>query len=247
MKVVLAEKYIRLGEWMHALPARPLTGELLRDARNTLWCERVAGEEFVVKRFAVPTRFNRWVYTFFRPSKAKRSYRYSLRLEKLGFPVAEPVGYVECRRGLLFHTGYYVSRRVPHPTLADIGSEPPARQLEILDAFAAYTVALHEKGVLDYDYNPGNIFYYRENGVWRFALIDVNRMTFRRRALRWRECVGTLRCLDWERPYLDVVLVRYSELRKWDWKILSGAVLLKQGINLPVRIRRFFKRMIRRQ
>ena len=106
MKVVLAEKYIRLGEWMHALPARPLTGELLRDARNTLWCERVAGEEFVVKRFAVPTRFNRWVYTFFRPSKAKRSYRYSLRLEKLGFPVAEPVGYVECRRGLLFHTGY---------------------------------------------------------------------------------------------------------------------------------------------
>ena len=28
---------------------------------------------------------------------------------------------------------------------------------------------------------------------------------------------------------------------------ISGAVLLKQGINLPVRIRRFFKRMIRRQ
>ena len=246
MKVVVAKKYALLKGWLHALPTRSAAGEILREGRNTLWCERVGDEEFVVKRFAVPTRFNRWVYTFFRPSKAKRSYSYSLRLERLGFAVAEPVGYVECRRGLLFHTGYYVSRRVPHPTLADIGCERPLRQLEILDAFAAYTVALHEKGVLDYDYNPGNIFYFRETHAWCFALNDVYRMKFHRRALRWRECVEMLRHLDWRQPHLDVVLVRYAERRNWDWKILSGAVLLKQGINLPVRIRRLFKRLIRR-
>ena len=137
----------------------------------------------------------------------------------------------------MFHTGYYVSKRLPYPTLQQLDREPQARQFEILDAFAAFTVRLHEKGVLDYDYNPGNIFYYREDGAWNFALIDVNRMAFRRNLSR-RDCVEMLHHLDWETPYLDYVLIRYAELRRWDWKLLSGAVLLKQGINLPVRIRR---------
>ena len=180
MKIILSEKYGRLASWMRKLPAQGVCGEVLRNDRNTLWCERVAGEEFVVKRFAVPLRLNRWVYTFFRPTKARRSYDYSLRLRRSGIAVADPVGYIECRRGLLFHTGYYVSKRLPYPTLQQLDREPQARQFEILDAFAAFTVRLHEKGVLDYDYNPGNIFYYREDGAWNFALIDVNRMAFRR-------------------------------------------------------------------
>lgn len=245
MKVVVSEKYAHLSEWMRKLPARGICGEVLRDDRNTLWCERAEGEELVVKRFAKPLRLNRWVYTFFRPTKAKRSFVYSQRLERLGIAVAEPVGYIECRQGLLFHTGYYVSKRLPYPTLGELDREKPLRQLEILDAFADFTVELHEKGILDYDYNPGNIFYYPEAGTWRFALIDVNRMAFRRRLSR-RDCVEMLHHLDWDTPFLDYVLIRYAERRKWDWKILSGAVLLKQGINLPVRIRRFFKRLIGR-
>ena len=72
MKIILSEKYGRLASWMRKLPAQGVCGEVLRDDRNTLWCERVAGEEFVVKRFAVPLRLNRWVYTFFRPTKARR-------------------------------------------------------------------------------------------------------------------------------------------------------------------------------
>ena len=54
MKIILSEKYGRLASWMRKLPAQGVCGEVLRDDRNTLWCERVAGEEFVVKRFAVP-------------------------------------------------------------------------------------------------------------------------------------------------------------------------------------------------
>ena len=51
MKIILSEKYGRLASWMRKLPAQGVCGEVLRDDRNTLWCERVAGEEFVVKRF----------------------------------------------------------------------------------------------------------------------------------------------------------------------------------------------------
>lgn len=131
MKIILSEKYGRLASWMRKLPAQGVCGEVLRDDRNTLWCERVAGEEFVVKRFAVPLRLNRWVYTFFRPTKARRSYDYSLRLRRSGIAVADPVGYIECRRGLLFHTGYYVSKRLPYPTLQQLDREPQARQFEI--------------------------------------------------------------------------------------------------------------------
>ena len=48
MKIILSEKYGRLASWMRKLPAQGVCGEVLRDDRNTLWCERVAGEEFVV-------------------------------------------------------------------------------------------------------------------------------------------------------------------------------------------------------
>ena len=82
--------------------------------------------------------------------------------------------------------------------------------------------------MLDYDYNPGNIFYYREDGAWNFALIDVNRMAFRRNLSR-RDCVEMLHHLDWETPYLDYVLIRYAELRRWDWKLLSGACRYASG------------------
>ena len=50
---------------------------------------------------------------------------------------------------------------------------------EMIDAFAAFTLDLHNKGVLHKDYSPGNIlFNLDENGKYHFYLIDINRMKF---------------------------------------------------------------------
>ena len=53
-------------------------------------------------------------------------------------------------------------------------------------------------------------------------------MAFRRNLSR-RDCVEMLHHLDWETPYLDYVLIRYAELRRWDWKLLSGRRTAQTG------------------
>ena len=44
-------------------------------------------------------------------------------------------------------------------------------------AFARYTAALHQAGILHLDYSPGNILiHHNEIDGYSFSLVDVNRM-----------------------------------------------------------------------
>ena len=51
---------------------------------------------------------------------------------------------------------------------------------KILRAFAAYTVRLHEAGILHVDYSPGNIAFAVSGEEVSFSLFDINRMRFGR-------------------------------------------------------------------
>ena len=78
----------------------------------------------------------------------------------------------------------------------------------------------------------------------RFALIDINRIRFCRHLTR-NDCVEVFKHLDnLPPPALSVVLVRYAELRQWNPQILCGAVMLRQGVNLPRRIKTGFRSLL---
>ena len=95
-----------------------------------------------------------------------------------------------------------------------------------------------KKGMFNLDMNPGNVFFYKSGEKYRFALIDINRIRFCRHLTR-NDCVEVFKHLDnLPPPALSVVLVRYAELRQWNPQILCGAVMLRQGFNLPRRIKR---------
>ena len=64
-------------------------GEVLHTGRNTIKAFDVGGGYRVaVKRFRRPNLFQAFVYTFFRRSKARRSYEHAVRLRALG--IARP-------------------------------------------------------------------------------------------------------------------------------------------------------------
>lgn len=91
---------------------------------------------------------------------------------------------------------------------------------------------------------PGNVFFYKSGEKYRFALIDINRIRFCRHLTR-NDCVEVFKHLDnLPPPALSVVLVRYAELRQWNPQILCGAVMLRQGVNLPRRIKTGFRSLL---
>lgn len=244
-KIVLSPVYAHLTEEIRKIPSgdyRVL--ETYCDRRNTVCkIELGGGQVFVLKQYKRPTRLNQFAYTFFRKSKARRAYEYALRMQKLGFETAAPVAYVEIFSQGLFHTGYFLSEFIPHPLLSSLREED-GEYKKILEDFAAITVEMHRKGIFNLDMNPGNVFFYKSEGKYRFALIDINRIRFRRRLTR-NDCIEVFKHLDnLPPPALSVVLVHYADLRNWNPQILCGAVMLRQGVNLPRRIKTGFRSIL---
>ena len=86
------------------------TGEVIYDARNTIYRAHIGGVDLTVKSFHVPAPPNRFVYTFLRPGKARRSYDNAMRLQALSIGTPEPIAYMEEYRGGLIARSYYVCR-----------------------------------------------------------------------------------------------------------------------------------------
>lgn len=152
--------------------------------RNFVAKLTIEGKEYVVKKFKRPIFLNRIVYTYFRKTKARRAYENAVRLLEAGVDTPFPVAYVEHYTAGLFHSGYLLTEYLAAPTLEnllikDIESHSPELEL-IEDDLIQFTITMNKKGVLPRDYNGGNIFYSYddESGHYKFALTDVNRVTF---------------------------------------------------------------------
>ncbi len=149
----------------------------IHKARNELKIISHADIDTVVKAFKVPNIINRIVYSFFRASKAKKSYEYSL---KIGRFTPNPIGYIEFFDTCLLSQSYFVSEKfdydftIREPLLDD---NFPAKE-EILKAFARFTYELHENNIFHKDYSPGNILIKKEDNEFIFKIVDINRMQF---------------------------------------------------------------------
>ena len=121
VKTVVHPDYAYLEDFVRRLPQEEFPiDHVFCDRRNTVVATHEQGIPMVVKKYARPTVFNCFIYTFFRPTKAKRAYRYAMRLERCGVETAAPIGYVHVYRWGIFHTGYFLCRYLPYPTLASI-------------------------------------------------------------------------------------------------------------------------------
>lgn len=97
----------------------------------------------------------------------------------MGIETPAPVAYIELKSGGLLQHSFFVSENCSYPRMMREFEEGGiAGREDILDAFAAFTVDLHKKGVLHLDYSAGNILFDRREGSVVFSIVDLNRMRF---------------------------------------------------------------------
>ncbi len=134
-----------------------------------------------IKSFKVPNIFNQIAYSFFRKSKAQRSFEYALKLEELGIGTPEPIAFYEESDKILFGKSYYVSEQLQcdltyRELINDFNYEDYDN---ILRQFTRFTYELHEKGIEFLDHSPGNTLIVKHGDDYSFYLVDLNRMNFK--------------------------------------------------------------------
>ena len=160
-------------------------GQTLKNDRNEIKIIEHDGLKLCIKSFNRVTAFNKIMYSWFRATKAKRSYNVARRLEHVGIHTPRPVGYVEVYgRWHILKSAYYVSLYLDHQfDMKDVLEKPIDCQEKILTSFAQeMATVVHPAGAWHNDLSVGNVLI---NPVgtdnWAFSFIDLNRLTFRRR------------------------------------------------------------------
>lgn len=153
-------------------------GNTIYTGRNVLKTYEVEGVNLVVKSFKVPIFINKIAYSYFRDSKAKRSYLHACELIKRGIDTPAPVAFInEFKCGLLYRS-YYIcifeneAQTIAPYVFGEIEDD------SVLKDLAFYIAKLHRLGVYHLDLSPGNILYRQQDGKNIFSIIDINRLRF---------------------------------------------------------------------
>ena len=156
------------------------SGELVQQgSRNTLRRFTVGGMRVVVKHFGKPNPFNRIVYSFLRKPKGVRAYEYAFRVRGAGFDTPEAIAYIERRSCGIIADSYFISAECPYTRrFYEFGDAVAEDFADIIRAFTRRTAQFHEAGMLHRDFSPGNILFDSVDGEWKFAIVDINRMSF---------------------------------------------------------------------
>jgi hypothetical protein len=149
----------------------------IHKARNELKIIKANDIECVVKSFKVPNFIRRIVYTFFRDSKAKKSYDNSI---KIGNFTPDPIGYIEFYDKNLLNDSYFIAKKFDYDfTIREPLLDTKFKNRdEIFRAFAKFTLELHNNDIFHNDYSPGNILIKKIIDGYEFKIVDINRMKF---------------------------------------------------------------------
>lgn len=219
-------------EYNTSLPFRTLRwqeGKVICQKRNTL----MEQDGMIIKHFAVPSLLRSLTY-FFVASKARRSYRYALRL---GNMTPAPVAYYEERYwGILRHSAYASLQSPCTGVFNDLIGHPdyPDRE-KILMAIGQFTARLHEQGILHLDYSGGNILFSEDGSL--IHLVDLNRMRFYSKPVPREKGLRNFERLNIDRAALTIMAHAYAEARGYDADAAARYVIdhrwykhVKQGI-----------------
>lgn len=216
MKLVIEPTYRAHADFLSRLPETfAREGEVLYAGRNTVKRYRLGAETLVVKRFKRPNAIQRVVYTFFKPSKAERAYRYAAQMRALGIDTPHEAAYLELHHGGLLSDAYFVSAECCDPEIRDTLNAPDCPEA-LIHSLAQFLVEVHRRGVMHGDLNLTNILFRpTENGGYHFTLIDTNRSHFLTDPTQ-QQCLYNLRTLTHNRELLRRLILAYCDLREWN-------------------------------
>lgn len=155
---------------------------IAKGTRNSIKKKKLDSDKIAtIKSFKIPNIINKFVYRFFRKSKAERSYEYAKELIRLGFLTPYPIAFVENKTAVSFRDSYYFCELVEADlTYRELVEIPTWENInEILKQFTKFTFDLHEAGIEFLDHSPGNTLIKQiGDNQYEFYLVDLNRMNF---------------------------------------------------------------------
>lgn len=181
----------------------------IHKARNEIKVVAFQNKSLVVKSFRVPNLINKIIYTFFRSSKAKKSYDNSIKIREF---TPQPVGYIEFRQNGLIFDSYFVSENFTYDfTIREplLDNNYPDRE-NIFKEFARFTYNLHQNNIFHLDYSPGNILIKKENEKYVFKIVDINRMVFKKLSLD--ESLSNFKMLWAKDDDMRIIVEEYAKL-----------------------------------
>jgi hypothetical protein len=223
-------------------------GELIEQgARNTIKSNWLGSEKVNIKHFKKLGFLKSVIYSFFRKTKARRSFEYANYLIDHKIATPFPVAYLENRNFLgLLRQSYYICHQVDYDfTIRELIHDPlfPERNV-ILEQFTDFTFAMHEANINFLDHSPGNtLIVKRDSKKYDFYLIDLNRMKFEQMNLAAR--MDNFKKMWLSRTMVKVVAKQYAKLSNQSEEALH-TLLLEKTLSFKRKItkKKYLKRKI---
>ena len=220
---------------------------IVKGARNTIKSNDLDGKRVNIKYFAKPNLFKSIIYSFFRSTKAKRSFDYANYLLVHNIATPAPIAYVENRNRLGFLSeSYYVCDQIKYDfTIRELIHNPlfPDRN-NVLEQFTEFTFRMHEASINFLDHSPGNTLIVKKSeGKYDFYLVDLNRMKFENLSIEAR--MDNFKKMWLSKTMVKIVASTYSKLSQQPEAVLHK-MLLKTTTSFKRKItkKKYLKRKI---
>ena len=213
IKYEIVPEFGELETWISHLPSEfSQSGETIFKSRNEVKVFTIGNYKLNVKAFQIPNLINRFIYVYFRGSKAARSYRYARKFQTLGIATPMAIGYVDCIDWGLLQESYYISIHYKNEfTLREVLNYKVADHDEILRQWVRFTYEkLHLNNIFHLDYSPGNTLICRKDNEYDFQIVDLNRMRFG--SVGFERGLFNFRQLDTDRQTLELLAAEYASL-----------------------------------
>ncbi|CAD7816314.1 3-deoxy-D-manno-octulosonic acid kinase [Chryseobacterium aquaeductus] len=157
------------------------SGTIIGDGRrNVIKFFEIGDRLLNFKSFKQHNIINRHVYKFYRKSKARRSFEYAHFLLDKKIYTPTPIAYIENHDFIGLTSSYYITEQLENSFILSeiLLAKDFSDREEIIKGYTALMYKLHENGIQFIDNAAGNFLVRKENGVYRFYIVDLNRMNF---------------------------------------------------------------------
>ena len=216
MRITIHPKYKNQEEAILQL-VKTFFGEgdfVVKGSRNTIKTNFLGTEKLSIKFFQKPGIFKSLIYSFFRSTKAKRSFDYANYLLEHGIPTPFPVAFIEERDSLgLLGESFYICHQLEYDfTIRELIHDPLfTERKEILEQFTEFTFKMHEANVNFLDHSPGNtLIVNKGNSKYDFFLVDLNRMKFENLSIEKR--MDNFKKMWISKGMVQIIAKKYAQL-----------------------------------
>ena len=220
---------------------------VVKGSRNTIKTNFLGTEKVSIKFFQKPGIFKSLIYSFFRSTKAKRSFDYANYLLEHGIPTPFPVAFIEERGPLgLLGESFYICHQLEYDfTIRELIHDPlfPERK-EILEQFTEFTFKMHEANVNFLDHSPGNtLIVNKGNCQYDFYLVDLNRMKFENLSIEQR--MDNFKKMWLSKGMVQIIAKKYAQLSQQpEDKLLSILMEKSQQFKRKTARKKYLKRKV---